>query len=248
MATILNEASNLAGNGFGERTRTVRLAENYHNGVYELLARVSDSQVVFSKLDDTEDSYDEDGNPIRHPSKNYSLNATEADAFVEAWTAYKADRAAALEAEEQRKAGVLAKAQELATELGLEITADENDMYEDNQRFTLRHTTHYINRSYAYSIDGLLEIVKEFQTALEDEHKAIEEARATANKITELCGDVVHITSKKPADGRYSLKIDGQFSHWNIEQVHASVILDRLQTILRDLERDAKAQTESAVS
>jgi hypothetical protein len=247
MVTVLNEANNLAGTAFGERTRTVRLAENYHNSIYELLAKISDSQVVFTKLDDDENGYDEEGDPIRHPDKNYFLTAPEADAFVEAWTAYKADRAAALEAEEQRKAGVLAKANELAAELGLDITATEPDS-DGDVRYTLKHPVRYVNLSYGYGPDSLLGSVKAFQTELEEERKTIAEARSVAGKIMAVTNESIDITSGKPAyNGKYTLKIGGRFNGYSVNQVSASHVLSRLQAILRDLD-SKQAQTESALS
>ena len=243
MATILREATNLVSSSHEERQRIVRLSENYQYGIHELIARLSESQVTFTKLTDDENSYDEDGNYQRiQPSKNYSLTAAEADAFVEAWTAYKADLAAAQATEKQRKAGVLAEALRLGAELELEI---ENQGTDGDERFKVKHPARYISRSYAYTIDGLMEIVKDFQNDLEEEKKTIAEACEAAKQVTALCGDSCHITSRKPAyNGYYDMKIEGRFSGWTADQLPAGHILNRFKTILTDLERETPAQAQ----
>lgn len=249
MATILKEAENLVSSGYEDTYRILRLSENYTRySLNELIVRFSESQVTFSRLDDTESDYDEDGDPVRRqPSKNYVLNAAEADAFVEAWTGYKADRAAALKAEEERKAGVLTEANKLAEELGLEITADE-DVYDGNQHFRIKHPHRHVSRTYAYTVDGLLEIVKEFQTEMAEEKQTIAEAKEVMKRVAELSGDTCSITSQKPAyNGYYNMTIVGKFSHWTTSQLRADQILTRFKNLLAELERE-QAQTESARS
>jgi hypothetical protein len=244
MTTVLKEAKNLASSSSGEQQRIVRLSENYSDyELSELLVRMSSTQVIFTKLDDTEDSYDEDGDHIRTPSKNYTLTAAEADAFCKAWLTYKIDRAVALEAEETRKAGVLVAAHKLASELGMEITT--GDEYDGETQFKLKHPHRHVSHSYTYGADGLLSTVQEFQAELEEERKTIVEAREVANKITALCGDTIGISSKKPSDGYYNLKIDGRFSHCSTDQFHAETLLNRLQTILRDLEREQTQKVQA---
>lgn len=245
MATVLKEAENLASKELSERLRILRLSENYNQyGIYELIARISENQVVFTKLDDQQNEYGEDEDRIKPAAKNYNLTAAEADAFVKAWLQYKTDRAHTLIIEEARLAGVEQEARALATELDLEISTDED--YPN--RFHIKHAHRYLSSSYAYTVDGLLSNIKSFQAQLEDEKQAIVEAREVANKITALCGDTIKITSQKPAyNGHYDLSMPGRFNAYSLCNVRASEVLERLQSILRDLERE-QAQTENAVS
>ncbi len=100
--------------------RAVRLTGRYVGGVEELIARIRPGMVTFEFL--------RSGKKARH----FGLGAAEADAFVEAWLAFKRDLAVAQEAERHRLSTVLEEALRIAEELGGTITPSYKDVVSDD--------------------------------------------------------------------------------------------------------------------
>ncbi len=95
--------------------RAVKLAGRYIGGTEELIARMRPGTVTFDFLHS------------RKKARCFTLSVAEADAFAEAWLAFKRDFAAAQEAEKQRLHTVLEEARQLAEPLGGTITPSYGD-------------------------------------------------------------------------------------------------------------------------
>ncbi len=113
-----------------DNIRVVRLScTTFGERISELMARMSKSGVQLTRMYSL-------GKPrILH------FEASEMDALASAWTAYKADQQAAVEAEKQRLISVLEEARKLAEALGGKIEPIEgaSENYYDLTLFPPRH-------------------------------------------------------------------------------------------------------------
>ncbi len=95
--------------------RAVKLTGRYVGGTEELIMRMRPGAVTLDFLHS------------RKKARCFTLSVDEADAFAEAWLAFKRDFAAAQQAEKQRLHAVLEEARQLAEPLGGTITPSYGD-------------------------------------------------------------------------------------------------------------------------
>ncbi len=209
MAEIVNEADFLDDE---EDVRIVRLTSTYAYDIAELYANISPRQVRLRRISS-------DKQP-----KTATFSASEMDVLTEAWTQFKADRQAALDAEEARQQEVLRTALALAGSVdGIHIEKDE--ALEDYHSYSynpprpgwkVTHPGTSSTKAYFYP-DGLLDgvhlMITEWGEHLLEKQKALDE----------LSGVNTSWRSRKrsmTADESYRevMKASGFFRLWNITE------------------------------
>jgi len=173
MAEIVNEADFLDDE---EDVRIVRLTSTYAYDIAELYANISPRQVRLRRISS-------DKQP-----KTATFSASEMDVLTEAWTQFKADRQAALDAEEARQQEVLRTALALAGSVdGIHIEKDE--ALEDYHSYSynpprpgwkVTHPGTSSTKAYFYP-DGLLDgvhlMITEWGEHLLEKQKALDDCR-----------------------------------------------------------------------
>jgi hypothetical protein len=225
MSDILKEALDTEHDAY--QSRTVRLSAHYNEAIQETIAALR--AYDFDATGATVYVLNSGGK-----NKSFHLDSANMDALMEAWIGFKVDLATAKEQEDQRKAGVLQEAMKLAESVpGLHIKAEE-----DGERWYAVHDWLHLDYRYAYSPDSLLTLVKEVKQKYDDEQVMLAEARKIAAGI-----DGTSI--KSLGKGLYTLKFEGQWAHRSYETgVYAYAVLERLQSVKRDIDREAQRETQ----
>jgi hypothetical protein len=211
------------------QSRTVRLSAHYNEAIQETLANLR--AYDFDATGATVYVLNSGGK-----NKSFHLDAANMDALMDAWISFKVDLATAKEQEDQRKAGVLASAMDVAESIpGLHVKTEE-----DGERWYAVHDWLHLDYHYAYSPDSLLTLVKEVKQKYDNEVLLIDEARKIAASID---GTAIKSLGK----GMYRLTFSGQWAHCSYETgVYAYAVLERLQSVKRDIDREAQRETHKA--